>query len=614
MKKFIACVVSMVLLFSFPGVVLASDFGIMPLYFTDLDLVVDDNGSILSPTSSSVSYYYSDWSVDSSNSPVSFRLGIGREVSISAGSYVSVDCSGFSFRSPSGPYSDLDSSYLGFSSDPSSPYVKADYPNLFLYVNDGFVIFPDFLSGLDSSASVSFFAPVDISFIGLGCVFGPYSSDSLVHYSARITCLSRYSFNLSYREVPTSYGAWSYVDQNDGSYLMSGSYVSGGSVSSGGIGSGMDEDSAYWSDLASWSLSVPSSSVDSFRSARLSNAPSSTSLSVNRTFSDPVYDLTGSFSFGTRTQYRQVASNVISSGIETVYGSLVPDSVSIVYRLTDGTFEVVPVTGSSVFLDNLISYPVSYHTDVGVSSMDIFFDFAPSPYIVDWYSVKFSNGSSSSGTYSYQFGFKPNIQTTYTLPDYDLSAGIQSLLAAINSVSVDIRSLNTTVTNGFNSVIAKLDNLSVNIPGFSSMVTVINNMASDLAEITDVIADPTDKAINDAMQENKQTFADNFLPGGSDTGNGNGTSAAVTPDQIEKAGELSQNLQEMFGAGGNVDDAFSWLDTPGIFDWFTKETQDSLNGSGLSTILTFDDRSEWEKLYEELQAQADEDGFVHSRW
>lgn len=150
--------------------------------------------------------------------------------------------------------------------------------------------------------------------------------------------------------------------------------------------------------------------------------------------------------------------------------------------------------------------------------------------------------------------------------------------------------------------------------GSNAQQAILQGMASDLGEIKDVVADPTDMAINQSMQENKEAFADTFLPGGSNNTNENGTSASVTPEQIEQVGEVSQNAQEMIDAGGSVDDAFSWASDSSLFSWFSDQTMQDLDGTAPAGVDDLDLVSYYEDLLADLQSQADADGFIMTRW
>lgn len=143
---------------------------------------------------------------------------------------------------------------------------------------------------------------------------------------------------------------------------------------------------------------------------------------------------------------------------------------------------------------------------------------------------------------------------------------------------------------------------------------ILGGIAGDVGIIKDVVADPTDMAINQSMQENKEAFADTFLPGGSNNTNENGTSASVTPEQIEQVGEVSQNAQEMIDAGGSVEDAFSWASDSSLFSWFSDQTMQDLDGTAPAGVDDLDLVSYYEDLLADLQSQAYVDGFIMTRW
>lgn len=380
-----------------------------------------------------------------------------------------------------------------------------------------------------------------------------------------------------YGIMPLAAGAWS---------LDSWSYTPptptyGTAATPVGRTAGMTND--YWTYIPTkvWQTQKPSTTQNLTWAA---SSMSGKTAVMSYQFPSGVYGINGTLSLGpTRfvTMYGTQNSDVRHAPSITT----APSSVVVTVGSSSGSSVTIPASISSSGYNGYPCVVIDYSSATPFTSISV--------------SVTYSSGSLPALSYqvnsslSYQltsgFSIKPDFTVVSDPPPFDFAGAFQSVLDAIS-------------------------NLAGALGGSDGNGGAFGKIASDLGEIKDVVADPTDMAINEGMQGNKESFADFFVPGGENSTNENGTSAAVTPEQIEQVGEVSQNAQEMIDAGGSVEDAFSWASDSSLFSWFSDQTMQDLDGTAPAGVDDLDLVSYYEDLLADLQSQAYVDGFIMTRW
>lgn len=376
--------------------------------------------------------------------------------------------------------------------------------------------------------------------------------------------------------MPLAAAQWSIVSTSFSSPTMSGGGTRTYLTAPYATNSGNFNQSAY--TIIPLATSYPANSGSSTSSIS-AKTYSNLYFDFDWTFTQNVYSLGGSGSI-----YFYSKNSGLTTGGTTVSLTSAVSGTATVY--TSAGSEVVPasVTVSS----NIATLSFTYFSSAPIQRVVI-------RYTIPSLSMPSASGqrSSSSGSIYEAFWrmyFRPQFEFSTDPPPVDYESWLKLIYNAINSLAGAIAG------------------------GNNAQGQILGQIASDLGEIKDVVADPTDMAINQSMQENKEAFADTFLPGGSNNTNENGTSASVTPEQIEQVGEVSQNAQEMIDAGGSVEDAFSWASDSSLFSWFSDQTMQDLDGTAPAGVDDLDLVSYYEDLLADLQSQADADGFIMTRW
>lgn len=132
------------------------------------------------------------------------------------------------------------------------------------------------------------------------------------------------------------------------------------------------------------------------------------------------------------------------------------------------------------------------------------------------------------------------------------------------------------------------------------LIVSLQALQQDTAALRFVLADEDDIRLKASQKENQDSFEDNF------TGNG---SAAVKPGDIADIGSWAEDIQDILSSNpASGADFFGQLTASGNYDFFSQQTQNSLDAVSNSSAVVLSDKDLMEDWLEDYTF--DEDGFA----
>ena len=241
--------------------------------------------------------------------------------------------------------------------------------------------------------------------------------------------------------------------------------------------------------------------------------------------------------------------------------------------------------------------------------------------------TSFSYISTSDGSGGYSSG-----STILNAMNNNLFYGFKSVLTKLGTVDTSIGTVNKSIgtmdghlttmdghlTSGFKDLNTKLDtkftSLENNLDGnFAQLLKALlgsemsfdfqvdlSSLEGGLGDLNKTVSggfpmintwfqvfynllfDPLDEELKDKTEDQKQELLDNFF---GEDGNG------VQEGQIGSLGDISSSAGDLLDTGGNVGDVFTTIgdSSSTVWDWFSSENSDAINGSGGVSLLADED-------------------------